>query len=147
MIRTARWQTATTTILLCLFVVLAPRTGLADLPYPTRHNQGFVRANELTNGANVKRLHPINADQMNGTARAGHGGVRNLSNDDLIRFGGARGTDPITINRVHTLADDPLIPGSRLEIQAGHHRLEEIRRRVLDGRMSPDTIIEVVQPR
>jgi hypothetical protein len=126
---------------------VAPVNGLADLPYPTRHNQGFVRARELLDEANIKRLHPINPDQMLGTARAGHGGVRNLSNDDLIKFGGPQGTDPITVNRVHTLTDDPLIPGSRLEIQAGHHRLEEIRRRVQNGTMSPDTIIEVVQPR
>ena len=73
--------------------------------------------------------------------------VRNLSNDDLTKFGGPQGTDPITVNRTHKPSDDPLLPGSQLEIRAGHHRLEEIRRRVEDGRMSADTIIEVVQPR
>ena len=124
----------------------APNSGLADLPYPTRHNQGFVRADELLDGGNITRKHGINPEQMTGSVRAGDG-VSNLSNDDLIKFGGPRGNDPITVGRSHGVTDDPLIPGSQLDIQAGHHRLEEIRRRVQNGTLSPDTIIEVVQPR
>jgi hypothetical protein len=83
---------------------------------------------------------------MNGSVQAGDG-VSNLSNDDLIKFGGPKGDDPIAIVRSHGLADDPLIPGSQLDIHAGNHRLEEIRRRVQNGTMSPETTIEGVQPR
>ena len=74
---------------------------------------------------------------------AGHGGVANLSNEQLIRFGGPNGDDPITAYKTFAV-DDPLEgPGSEIHILAGHHRTSEIGRRVSGGLMDPETIITI----
>jgi hypothetical protein len=87
---------------------------------------------------------PTTHEQMYGSADAGHGGVSALSNDDLIRFGGPSGQEPITGFREYAPGDDIRLPGSRLNIVDGNNRTAEIANRVLSGRMDPNTLIEIM---
>jgi hypothetical protein len=82
---------------------------------------------------------------MKGSARVGHDGVENLSNEELIRFGGPnpkKEFDPIRGYREHQDGDDIHYPGSNISINGGHHRIRQIRERVKAGKMPPDTLIE-----
>ncbi|WP_406113915.1 polymorphic toxin-type HINT domain-containing protein [Streptomyces sp. NBC_01014] len=114
---------------------------LADLPVHERPTRFYAKASEM-----LDRIqgNPATREQMYGSADAGHGGVTSLSNDDLIRFGGPNGREPITGFRDFAPGDDINLPGSRLHIADGNNRTEEIRNRVLDGRMHPDTLIEMM---
>ncbi|MFJ9633989.1 polymorphic toxin-type HINT domain-containing protein [Streptomyces sp. NPDC101175] len=114
---------------------------LADLPVHERPTRFYAKASEM-----LDRIqgNPATREQMYGSADAGHGGVTSLSNDDLIRFGGPNGREPITGFRDFAPGDDINLPGSRLYIADGNNRTEEIRNRVLDGRMHPDTLIEMM---
>jgi hypothetical protein len=87
----------------------------------------------------------LNQKQMLGSADAGHGGVANLSNDGLLKFGGPKGNDPISGSRFFQQADDLTAPGSGIRVEGGHHRLDVIRQRVESGKISPDTLIEVLK--
>ncbi len=40
-------------------------------------------------------MHPIFQEQLLGSENLGHAGVRNLSNEDILKFGGPKGEDPI----------------------------------------------------
>lgn len=114
---------------------------LADLPVHERPTRFYAKASEM-----LDRIqgNPATREQMYGSADAGHGGVTSLSNEDLIRFGGPNGREPITGFRDFAPGDDINLPGSRLHIADGNNRTEEIRNRVLDGRMHPDTLIEMM---
>ena len=114
---------------------------LADLPVHERPTRFYAKASEM-----LDRIqgNPATREQMYGSADAGHGGVTSLSNDDLIRFGGPNGREPITGFRDFAPGDDINLPGSRLHIADGNNRTEKIRNRVLDGRMHPDTLIEMM---
>ncbi|GAB3279689.1 hypothetical protein GCM10027589_06390 [Actinocorallia lasiicapitis] len=79
---------------------------------------------------------------MHGGEEIGHNGVANLSNDDLIRFGGPNGDDPISGFRDWGPNDSINFPGSQIHITGGHHRTAEIANRVLSGAMNPETLIE-----
>lgn len=82
---------------------------------------------------------------MLGSPEVGHGGVANLSNKDLIKFGGPKGNDPISGSRFFQQTDNLTAPGSGIRIESGHHRLDVIRQRVKSGQISPDTLIEVLK--
>lgn len=117
---------------------------LVDFPIHSSHGKFFVQADELLNTKNIIQRHPTNQIQMEGLPGAGHGGVRNLSNEDLLRFGGPKGDDAIRGFREFQVGDDLRFPGSRINIQGGHHRLEEIAKRVQAGKIKPDTLIELL---
>jgi hypothetical protein len=121
---------------------------LVDLPIHTSPERSFIRAEELLNDNNILQRHATNDLQRLGSSQAGHGGVQNLSNDELLRFGGPRGTDPIGGFREFQEGDDLRLPGSRFNIKEGHHRLEEITNRVRAGQINPNTLIEIqiIQP-
>jgi large repetitive protein len=115
---------------------------LSDLPVHEDINKFNVRAGEMVN--NRVETHPINEFQMQGGETAGHGGVANLSNEELITPGGPQGNDPIRGTRDWAPGDCGCFPGSRVIITGGHHRTAEIARRVLAGEMDPNTLIEFV---
>ncbi len=115
---------------------------LRDLPIHPRYDRFYIKAGELTNEANVKRYHPLNDGQMYGSEEVGHRGVVNLTNEELMRFGGPQGNDPIGGYRDWQPGDDLALPGSRIYIQSGHHRTAEIANRVVTGQISPDILIE-----
>jgi hypothetical protein len=116
---------------------------LNGLPFHPQRDRAIIRADKLVDRNNVRGRHPINEDQITGNPDLGIEGVENLTNEELLRFGGPNGSDPISIGHKHLPGDTTRLPGSRIEVQTGHHRLEEIARRVEDGRLPPDTIIEV----
>jgi hypothetical protein len=115
---------------------------LSDLPVHPDINKFNVRAGELVN--NRFGTHALNPHQMNGGEIAGHGGVRNLTNAQLIARGGPQGNDPIRGARDWGPGDCGCYPASRVYVTGGHHRTAEIARRVGAGEMSPDTLIEFV---
>jgi RHS repeat-associated protein len=112
------------------------------VPVHPRFDRFYVRADELLNAANVRPLHPIYPEQMRGSPEVGHGGVSNLSNAELLKFGGPKGNDPISGFRSYPRGGDYSRPGPLINIRGGHHRLEEIRNRVLNGGIPRDTLIE-----
>jgi hypothetical protein len=81
--------------------------------------------------------------QRLGSDSVGHGGVKNLTNEQLLKFGGPNGNDPISGYRSYSKGDDFQLPGSKFHIEAGHHRLEEIGNRVREGKIPPNQLIEV----
>ncbi|TNM30562.1 RHS repeat-associated core domain-containing protein [Streptomyces sedi] len=113
---------------------------LADLPIHSNPERFYVRAGELVD--NRVPSHGLNDAQMLGGEIAGHGGVRNLSNDELIRIGGPQGNDPISGYRDWGPGDSINYPGSQVHITGGHHRTAEIAERVGRGEMTPDVLIE-----
>ncbi|MGW3409806.1 RHS repeat-associated core domain-containing protein [Streptomyces sp. NPDC000888] len=117
-----------------------PNAHLADLPIHSRYDRFYVRAGELVD--NRIASHPLTEAQMYGGEIAGHGGVRNLANDDLTRFGGPQGNDPISGYRDFGPGDSINFPGSRIHITGGHHRTAEVVRRIGTGEMDPNTFIE-----
>jgi len=108
----------------------------------SRLDRFHVRAGELADESKVVRSHPINRQQLEGGETVGHGGVRNLSNEELTRFGGPQGDDPITGFRDYSPGADLWEPGDRINIVAGHHRTYEIGVRVRAGTLDPNTIVE-----
>jgi hypothetical protein len=52
------------------------------------HTRFYLRASELLEQGNVKPMYPIFSEQLYGSERVGHAGVANLSNENLLRFGG-----------------------------------------------------------
>ncbi|GAB2995747.1 hypothetical protein GCM10023080_072530 [Streptomyces pseudoechinosporeus] len=117
-----------------------PNEHLADLPVHSRYDRFYVRAGELVD--NRIASHPLTDAQMFGGEVAGHGGVRNLPNEDLLRFGGPQGDDPISGYRDWAPGDSVNFPGSQIHITGGHHRTAEIVRRIESGEMDPDILIE-----
>ncbi|PYC68372.1 hypothetical protein C7C46_29145 [Streptomyces tateyamensis] len=119
----------------------ATNSALADLPIHAQPTRFYARAGEM-----LDRVagNPTTHEQMFGSADARHGGVSALSNDDLIRFGGPSGQEPITGFRDYAPGDDIKLPGSRLHIVDGNNRTAEIANRVLSGQMDPNTLIEVM---
>ncbi|MFJ6687239.1 DUF6531 domain-containing protein [Streptomyces sp. NPDC091294] len=117
-----------------------PNESLADLPVHARYDRFYVRAGELVE--NRIASHPLTDAQMYGGDVAGHGGVRNLPNEDLTRFGGPQGNDPISGYRDWGPGDSPRFPGSQIHITGGHHRTAEIVRRIGAGEMDPEMLIE-----
>jgi len=114
---------------------------LADLPIHEKPTRFYAKASEMENRS---MGNPSTPEQMNGSASVGHRGVANLSNDDLLRFGGPNGRDPITGYREFAPGDDVNFPGSILHIIDGNNRTEEIMNRVRDGRIHPDTLVEIM---
>jgi hypothetical protein len=123
----------------------APNASLANLPSHADSGKFYVKASELTNPDNISLAHPLNEKQMFGSEEVGHGGVRNLSSVDLLKPGGPQGNDPIRGARVFQPTDNPSLPGSRLDIMGGHHRIYEIGRRVEAGDIPRETLIEFVK--
>ncbi|MFF8654566.1 DUF6531 domain-containing protein [Streptomyces huasconensis] len=117
-----------------------PNESLADIPIHSRYDRFYVRAGELVE--NRVASHPLTDAQMHGGEIAGHGGVRNLPNEDLTRFGGPQGNDPISGYRDWAPGDSPQFPGSRIHITGGHHRTAEVVRRIGTGEMDPNLLIE-----
>ncbi|MGH4033711.1 DUF6531 domain-containing protein [Actinomycetota bacterium Odt1-20B] len=117
-----------------------PNDPLGSLPIHERYDRFYVRAGELVN--NRIASHPLTEAQMYGGEVAGHGGVRNLANEDLTRFGGPQGNDPISGYRDWAPGDSPNFPGSRIHITGGHHRTAEVVRRINNGEMDPNILIE-----
>ncbi|MEC3997047.1 polymorphic toxin-type HINT domain-containing protein [Actinacidiphila sp. DG2A-62] len=113
----------------------------ADLPVHSQPTRFYARAGEM-----LDRVagNPTSDEQMYGSVDAGHGGVSALSNEDLIRFGGPNGREPITGFREYVPGDDINFPGSRLNIVDGNNRTAEIANRVLSGRMDPNTLVEIM---
>ncbi|MDX3771536.1 MULTISPECIES: polymorphic toxin-type HINT domain-containing protein [unclassified Streptomyces] len=113
----------------------------AGLPIHAQPTRFYARAGEM-----LERVagNPTTHEQMYGSVDAGHGGVSALSNEDLIRFGGPSGQEPITGFREYAPGDDIRLPGSRLNIVDGNNRTAEIANRVLSGRMDPNTLIEMM---
>ena len=72
----------------------AANEALGDIPVPEDSTKFNVRAGELVN--NSVETHPLNEFQMEGGETVGHGGVRNLSNNELTMPGGPQGTDPVS---------------------------------------------------
>jgi intein/homing endonuclease len=124
----------------------APNAGLENLPMHRKRTRFYAKASELTVEDNVIPLHPINPEQLLGSERVGHAGVRNLSNEELLRFGGPQGDDPIQGFREHKITDDLGFPGSEIHIRGGHHRISEIARRVRAGELDPNTLVEFLIP-
>jgi hypothetical protein len=116
---------------------------VVDAPPHFRRDRFYVTARELLDESNVVRRHPLNPEQLTGSDYVGHAGVSNLSNADLLKFGGPHGNDPISGFRSYpNQGYDHVWPGPIINIGAGHHRLEEIKRRVLAGQIDPGTLIE-----
>ena len=103
-----------------------------------------MRASELIVEENLIPMHPINLDQLHGSPMVGHGGVTNLSSEEILRLGGPQGDDPIRGFREHALGDDMRFPGSLIHIRGGHHRIHEIAERVKSGEIDPETLIELL---
>ncbi|MFE0132548.1 DUF6531 domain-containing protein [Streptomyces sp. NPDC059037] len=117
-----------------------PNEHLGNLPIHSRYDRFYVRAGELVD--NRIASHPLTDAQMLGGDVVGHGGVRNLPNEDLTRFGGPQGNDPISGYRDWAPGDSPQFPGSQVHITGGHHRTAEVVRRIQAGEMDPDILIE-----
>ncbi|MHC6628558.1 putative T7SS-secreted protein [Streptomyces globosus] len=117
-----------------------PNAHLADLPVHTSPDRFYVRAGELVE--NRIASHPLTDAQMHGGEVAGHGGVRNLTNEELVRYGGPQGDDPVSGYRDWAKDDSIQYPGSKIHITGGHHRTAEIVRRISLGEFDPDTLIE-----
>lgn len=107
-----------------------------------RLDRFYVTAGELAEEGAVIQSHPLNNLQYEGGAAVGHGGVKNLPNEDLLKFGGPQGTDPISGFRSYTPGADMSLPGNRINIVAGHHRVFEIGRRVNAGQIAPTSLVE-----
>jgi len=122
----------------------SPNANLEDLPIHPKRTRFYVKASELTKPENLVQLHPVNEDQLLGSEKVGHSGVRNLSNSDITKFGGPQGDDPIRGSRKHKINDDKCLPGSEIHIKGGHHRIDEIGRRVKAGLIDPNTVIEIL---
>ncbi len=117
-----------------------PNAQLADLPVHTSLDRFYVRAGELVE--NRIASHPLTDAQMHGGEIVGHGGVRNLTNEELVRYGGPQGNDPVSGYRDWAKDDSIQYPGSQIHITGGHHRTAEIVRRISIGEFDPDTLIE-----
>ncbi|MFG2877760.1 putative T7SS-secreted protein [Streptomyces sp. NPDC048337] len=117
-----------------------PNAHLGDLPVHTELDRFYVRAGELVE--NRIASHPLTDVQMHGGDVVGHGGVRNLTNDELVRFGGPQGNDPISGFRDWAASDSIQYPGSQIHITGGHHRTAEIVRRISTGEFDPGVLIE-----
>ncbi|MEV5545516.1 putative T7SS-secreted protein [Streptomyces sp. NPDC052309] len=117
-----------------------PNAHLADVPIHSRLDRFYIRAGELVD--NRIASHPLTDAQMYGGEVAGHGGVRNLSNQDLMRYGGPQGDDPISGFRDWAAGDSINYPGSQIHITGGHHRTAEIVRRIGMGEIDPNALIE-----
>ncbi|MBS2546427.1 hypothetical protein KGQ19_06065 [Catenulispora sp. NL8] len=70
----------------------------------------YGRAGEMVD--NRVETHGLNDLQMHGGEEVGHGGVRNLSNEDLLKPGGPQGNDPISGYRDWAPGDSGNFPGS-----------------------------------
>lgn len=114
---------------------------LKDLPLHKNFKTRFYAfANEFVNEINVVRLHGLDLRQLFGDD--GKSGVAALANEGLYRFGGISGDDPICGFREWQKSDDENLPGSVIHIRGGHHRLFEIARRVKNGIIEPQILIE-----
>ncbi|MFF9981669.1 putative T7SS-secreted protein [Streptomyces erythrochromogenes] len=117
-----------------------PNAHLADLPVHTSLDRFYVRAGELVE--NRIASHPLTDAQMHGGEVVGHGGVRNMTNEELVRYGGPQGNDPVSGYRDWAKDDSIQYPGSQIHITGGHHRTAEIVRRISIGEFDPDTLVE-----
>jgi hypothetical protein len=104
-----------------------------------------VAAGELAQSDKVILAHPTNELQLGGGDRVGHGGVANLSNDDLVAAGGPSGDDPITGRRIILPGDPSDQPGSGIVVVHGNHRVSEIGSRVASGALDPSTKVVFVK--
>lgn len=123
----------------------APNAALEDLPGPSAPDRIIILAWEVADLDRLVVSHPVNREQMEGGPTVGHGGVRNLSDDQLVMFGGPQGSDPIAASRFYRPGDSLALPGSGIYLAAGHHRVNEIARRVRRGTLDSNTPIEVLK--
>gem|GEM_PF-5335182 len=105
------------------------------------YDKFYIQASELLTKKNITQRHLTNDIQRNGSPLVGHNGVKNLTNKELVKYGGPKGDDPISGSRDFQKGDDFRLPGSKINIQGGHHRLEEIATRVSEGIMKPETLM------
>lgn len=97
-------------------------------PYKTRF---YVKVKELNPDHTMLMIHPINEKQA--------AIQRNRTTEKLLL---SDRKDPVTGARGFRSGDDPAYPGSQVIVTNGHHRLYELYKRYLQGRVSGDTLVE-----
>ena len=105
---------------------------LVDLLLHTDRRKFYVMAKEL-NPMTLKTKHPLNPQQVEM--------VGQLSNEMLVQY---NKEDPISGRRDFRKGDDFTYPGSQIIITTGHHRVFEIYKRYLLGKIDGDSLIEFV---
>jgi len=104
---------------------------LEDLPMP-KEGFFFAYVKELS-PVNVKQLHPVNPKQAENQMQR--------STEDLIKIDP---DDPISGYRVFGPHDDSTLPGSRIVLIRGHHRVAELYRCYLQGELSGETLVPIL---
>lgn len=97
-------------------------------PYKTRF---YVKVKELNPNYTMLMIHPINEKQA--------AIQRNRTTEELLLLDRK---DPVTGARGFRSGDNPAYPGSQVIVTNGHHRLYELYRRYLQGRVNGNTLVE-----
>ncbi len=106
---------------------------LKELPMHQNPDMFYIMVKEL-NPLHLILKHPYTEIQAQAQALRSTG--------ELIAFDEG---DPITARRMLDAKDRLNAPGSTLFILSGHHRLYEIYKRYLKGKIEGDTLIEAVK--
>jgi|SRR3989344_3757115 len=107
---------------------------LKDIPQHPDINKFYVKVLELNPTKTLFMRHVINDLQV--------AYQRKRTNKDLISFDES---DPITGYRRFGKDNKHSYPGSEVVVKTGHHRLNEIYRRYLEGRIDGETLIIFVK--
>lgn len=110
--------------------IMGSNEHLTILPKHKDPDKFYVMVKELNLNRHMLR-HPINEIQLRNQMKR--------SNEVLIKHDKK---DPISGSRVFSKKDSILYPGSTLVIKDGHHRLFELYRRYIQGRINGNTLIE-----
>lgn len=103
---------------------------LLDLPLHKYLNKFYVKVKEL-NPTTLQTKHPLNSQQAEMISK--------LPNEKLMKY---NTDDPISGRRDFRKHDDFNYPGSQIIISTGHHRVFEIYKRYLQGKIDGDELIE-----
>lgn len=103
---------------------------LVNLPLHEYRNKFYVYVKEL-NPTTLQTRHPLNPQQAEMVSK--------LSNDSLMKY---NKEDPLSGRRDFRKYDDFMYPGSQIIILTGHHRVFEIYKRYLQGKIDGDELIE-----
>lgn len=93
----------------------------------------YVKVRELNPDSTLIIKHPINEKQAELQ--------RIRSNEELLKIDPK---DPISGGRENRKGDDYNYPGSLVVVTQGHHRLYEIYRRYLQGRIDGEQLVELI---
>ncbi len=107
---------------------------LVNLPLHKYLNKFYVYVKEL-NPVTLETRHPLNPQQAEMISK--------LSNEKLMKY---NNEDPISGRRDFRKHDDFNYPGSQIIISTGHHRVFEIYKRYLQGKIDGDELIEFLIP-